>query len=109
MPPKKDRFNFVREARQPKDARETDAVTEPEIEAPEVQERAAAPSLNTIAFERTVPRRQGRMQQEREQLNVRLPQQLKRRAAAQAALEGITVGELIERLLVRYLAPSDAE
>ncbi|AFZ69633.1 hypothetical protein [Deinococcus peraridilitoris] len=52
---------------------------------------------------RTVGRGEGRMQQPRDQLNVRLPKMLKRLAASQAALEGITVGELIERLLTEYL------
>ena len=51
----------------------------------------------------TVPKRSGRMEQAREQLNVRLPTQLKRRALAAAALEGLTVGELIETLLLTYL------
>jgi hypothetical protein len=53
---------------------------------------------------KTVARGQGRMEQAREQLNVRLPTDLKRRAIAGAALEGLTAGELIERLLLEYLA-----
>jgi hypothetical protein len=51
----------------------------------------------------TVGRRSGRMEQDREQLNVRLPTQLKRHALAAAALEGLTVGELVENLLLDYL------
>ena len=58
---------------------------------------AANPVLTTVA------RRSGRMEQDREQLNVRLPTQLKRRAAAAAAMQGMTVGELIEYLLLKYL------
>ena len=57
----------------------------------------ASPTLTTVA------RRSGRMEQDREQLNVRLPTQLKRQALAAAALEGLTVGELIERLLLAHL------
>ena len=57
----------------------------------------ASPALTTVA------RRSGRMEQDREQLNVRLPTQLKRRALAAAALEGLTVGELIEQLLLARL------
>ena len=53
---------------------------------------------------KTVARGQGRMEQAREQLNVRLPTDLKRRAIAGAALEGLTAGELVERLLLDYLA-----
>lgn len=52
----------------------------------------------------TVARGQGRMEQAREQLNVRLPTDLKRRAIAGAALQGLTAGELIERLLIEYLS-----
>lgn len=59
-----------------------------------------APILTTVA------RRKGRMEQDREQLNVRLPTQLKRRALSAAALEGLTVGELVERLLLNHLSES---
>ncbi len=52
---------------------------------------------------RSVPRGEGRMEQDREQLNVRLPTMLKRRAAAKATLEGRTIGEVVEELLNGYL------
>lgn len=51
----------------------------------------------------TVARGQGRMDQEREQLNVRVPVRLKRLTASKAALEGKTLGELIEALLLEYV------
>ncbi len=52
---------------------------------------------------RSVPRGEGRMEQDREQLNVRLPTMLKRRAAAKATLEGRTIGEVVEELLNGYI------
>lgn len=82
---KANRFNY---AKQP-----TTKVEPPTPAAPVEQ----APVLTTVA------RRKGRMEQEREQLNVRLPTQLKRRALAAAALEGLTIGELIEKLLLAHL------
>jgi predicted HicB family RNase H-like nuclease len=51
----------------------------------------------------TVARGQGRMDQEREQLNVRVPVRLKRLTASKAALEGKTLGELVESLLLEYV------
>ncbi len=63
----------------------------------------ASPALSTVA------RRAGRMAQDREQLNVRLPTQLKRQALAAAALEGLTVGELIEHLLLEHLNTRSAQ
>jgi hypothetical protein len=52
---------------------------------------------------RSVPKGQGRMKQERSQLNVRIPTSLKRRASAKAVLEGKDIGEVIEELLREYL------
>jgi len=51
----------------------------------------------------SVPKGQGRMKQERSQLNVRLPTTLKRQASAKAVLEGRDIGEVIEELLREYL------
>jgi len=51
----------------------------------------------------SVPKGQGRMQQERSQLNVRLPTTLKRQATAKAVLEGRDIGEVVEELLREYL------
>ena len=44
------------------------------------------------------------MEQDREQLNVRIPAMLKRRAVSKAVLEGMTIGEVIEKLLLEYIA-----
>jgi hypothetical protein len=51
----------------------------------------------------SVPKGQGRMKQERSQLNVRLPTTLKRQASAKAVLEGKDIGEVVEELLREYL------
>lgn len=56
---------------------------------------------------RTVPRGQGRMEQDRTQLNVRIPTKLKRRAAAKAALKGETLGDVVEALLETYVESSE--
>jgi len=52
---------------------------------------------------RSVPRGEGRMAQPREQLNVRIPTMLKRKAVAKATLEGRTIGDVIEALLAGYV------
>jgi hypothetical protein len=51
----------------------------------------------------SVPKGQGRMKQERSQLNVRVPTTLKRQASAKAVLEGKDIGEVVEALLQQYL------
>jgi len=51
----------------------------------------------------SVPKGQGRMKQERSQLNVRIPTTLKRQASAKAVLEGRDIGEVVESLLREYL------
>ena len=51
----------------------------------------------------SVPKGQGRMKQERSQLNVRIPTRLKRQASAKAVLEGRDIGEVVEELLREYL------
>jgi hypothetical protein len=51
----------------------------------------------------SVPKGQGRMKQERSQLNVRIPTTLKRQASAKAVLEGRDIGEVVEELLRKYL------
>ena len=51
----------------------------------------------------SVPKGNGRMKQERSQLNVRIPTTLKRRAAAKATLEGRDIGGVVEELLRGYL------
>jgi hypothetical protein len=52
----------------------------------------------------SVPRGEGRMAQDRTQLNVRIPTALKRRAAAKAALEGRTLGDVLEEFLQNYVS-----
>ena len=88
---KGNRFNY---------AKPKTGVVKPEVLSLASPEEPALPGpvLTTVA------RRKGRMEQDREQLNVRLPTQLKRRALAAAALEGLTIGELIERLLLEHLS-----
>ncbi len=51
----------------------------------------------------SVPKGEGRMKQERSQLNVRIPTALKRQASAKAVLEGRDIGEVVEDLLRQYL------
>jgi len=51
----------------------------------------------------SVPKGQGRMKQERSQLNVRIPTTLKRQASAKAVLEGRDIGGVVEELLREYL------
>lgn len=53
---------------------------------------------------RTVPKGQGRMKQDRSQLNVRIPTALKRQASAKAVLEGREIGEIVEELLREYIS-----
>ncbi len=52
----------------------------------------------------SVPKGEGRMKQDRSQLNIRIPTALKRRASAKAVLEGRDIGEVVEELLRVYLA-----
>jgi molybdopterin converting factor small subunit len=66
-------------------------------------ETPAVPVGETVSELQSVPKGQGRMEQAREQLNVRIPTQLKRRAVSKAVLEGKTIGELVEELLVQYV------
>lgn len=55
---------------------------------------------------RSVPKGEGRMHQQRTQLNVRIPTALKRQATAQAILEGRDIGEVVEDLLRQYVEGS---
>lgn len=47
---------------------------------------------------------EGRMAIQREQLNVRVRPELKRAAAAVGALNGMTLGDVVEQALLDYLA-----
>lgn len=51
---------------------------------------------------KTVPKGEGRMKQDRAQLNIRIPEMLKRRAGAKAMLEGRTLAEVVEEFLHAY-------
>ena len=51
----------------------------------------------------TVPKGQGRMEQDRTQLNIRVPTMLKRSAGSKAILEGRSLGEVIEEFLRAYI------
>ena len=62
--------------------------------------RGSAPNAEQLT---SVPKGQGRMKQERSQLNVRIPTTLKRQASAKAVLEGRDIGEVVEELLREYL------
>jgi hypothetical protein len=78
-----------------------------EAQTPEAGETPPAAPPTEL---QSVPRGQGRMEQDRTQLNVRVPTLLKRRAAAQAVLEGRTLGDVVEELLQQYLEkPSDTQ
>lgn len=55
---------------------------------------------------KTVPKGEGRMKQERAQLNIRIPEMLKRRAGAKAMLEGRTLAEVVEEFLRTYAGES---
>jgi predicted HicB family RNase H-like nuclease len=63
---------------------------------------------NLMSELRSVPRGDGRMEQKRDQLNVRIPTSLKRQAVAKAALEGKSIGELVEELLFKYVKPDQS-
>lgn len=67
------------------------------------RKRRSAPRAPAAKELASVPKGQGRMRQERSQLNVRLPTTLKRQASAKAVLEGRDIGEVVEELLREYL------
>ena len=88
----------------PKDAKRFEYLL-PSPEPAAGGEAQAAPALASgLALDlRSLPRGEGRMGQERTQLNIRIPTGLKRQIAARAALEGKTVGELVEELVAAYV------
>lgn len=53
------------------------------------------------------PKRSGRMQLEREQLNVRVSKDVKRKVLTKAMLEGKSLGEVVEALLLDWLNRGD--
>ena len=72
----------------------------------ETSDTAASPISEDDSL-RSVPRGEGRMAQAREQLNVRIPTLLKRKAVAKAILEGRTIGDVVEALLASYVDDAD--
>lgn len=91
----KSRFGYIAEA-----GEENKITEQPAPTATSTLEKLI-PVIDADAL-RSVPRREGRTDQ-KTQLNVRVPKELKRHALARAAIEGRTVGELIETLLIEYL------
>lgn len=78
----------------------------------EQQEQPGEPATASTADSssdavRSVPKGQGRMNQQRTQLNVRIPTALKRQATAKAVLEGRDIGEVVEHLLREYIREAD--
>lgn len=77
-----------------------------------VPERAVSLSVGNLEDLLLPPQKRGRKDSEgtgrmaipREQTTIRLRPELKRAAAAAAALEGITLGDLIERALIEHLS-----
>ena len=100
----KKRFDYLQtqEPEQPSEAASGGAQPE-SIEATEAFEEAVRLPMSEEDPLRSVPRGEGRMEQDREQLNIRIPKLLKRRATAKAVMEGKTVGEVIEDLLISYI------
>ena len=108
------RFSYMKGQRKnaPDDVAETSATADQDAQTPgqdvSTPPVAPAPEANLRRVARGEGRYPGGMTaNERRattaQLNVRLTPMLKRRAAAQAALEGVSVGDLVERLLIAYL------
>lgn len=75
----------------------------PKADAVQPTQAKGATSSSVPGELRSVPRGDGRMEQQRDQLNVRVPTTLKRQAVARAALEGKSIGELVEELLYAYI------
>ena len=91
----------------PKDPKRFDYLSPPEpAVGGEAQAAPATPTSGPALDLRSLPRGEGRMGQERTQLNIRIPTALKRQVAAHAALEGKKLGDLLEELLVAYLDQS---
>jgi len=78
---------------------------EPEIEPTRITSSLKPPSSTpSVAVGHSLPpKRSGRMQLEREQLNVRVSKDIKRKALTKAMLEGKTLGEVVEALLLEWM------
>lgn len=98
MSPKK-RFSYL------KNDNDDQNTTDDTADTPKPSTSEVSPSLGDNL--RSVPRGEGRMAQPREQLNVRIPTMLKRKAVAKATLEGRTIGDVVEALLASYVDEDD--
>lgn len=103
---KASRFDYLKAKSQPDGEKAATTSEKPQLLAIQ-QSSNTATQQPSNPDQRSVPRGQGRMQQSRAQLNVRLPEGLKRRALAKAALEGRLLGEVIEELVSRWLDPPE--
>jgi hypothetical protein len=88
------------EAREPEDVFAGESLATTESRSDREEGSGPRPSTKDLV---SVPKGQGRMKQERSQLNVRIPTTLKRQASAKAVLEGRDIGEVVEALLHEYL------
>jgi predicted HicB family RNase H-like nuclease len=98
--PKK-RFSYLKS-----DTNDSNDDQTPSNDTAETSDTAASPISEDDSL-RSVPRGEGRMAQAREQLNVRIPTLLKRKAVAKAILEGRTIGDVVEALLASYVDDAD--
>lgn len=109
MSPKK-RFDYLQSSSSSTGQRDTDTssssqAANAEEAVTEINEKAQVIEVASggEAPLSSVPRGEGRMEQDREQLNVRIPKLLKRRAMAKAVLAGVTIGDVIEEMLLKYV------
>ena len=104
MSPKK-RFSYLKSDNNDSNDDQTPS-NAPSNDTAETSDTAASPTSEDDSL-RSVPRGEGRMAQAREQLNVRIPTLLKRKAVAKAILEGRTIGDVVEALLASYVDDAD--
>ena len=78
---------------------------EPEEETTRITSVSLPPSLTSpvVVGQSLPPKRSGRMQLEREQLNVRVSKDVKRKALTKAMLEGKSLGEVVEAFLLEWV------
>ena len=109
MSPKK-RFDYLQSSSSSTGQRDTDTSSsaqtinagESVVEIDEKAQLVESASGGEVTLS-SVPRGEGRMEQDREQLNVRIPKLLKRKAMAKAVLAGVTIGDIIEEMLLEYV------
>lgn len=100
---------------QKKDTPKPIEITSQRLNPPEIDSRQA---LKNPAAYALPPQRKGRRRDEgglkrtdvpREQLNVRIRPELKRAAAGLAGLQGMTLGDVVEAALIKYLKAAQDE